>query len=63
VTPHHDGRLGRTLHDAGSFLVRELAWLLYAAIVFGPVALLAAAVVLAVRTGRRRSDTRILESH
>ena len=29
--PHHEGRLGRTLHDAGSFLVRELAWLLYAA--------------------------------
>lgn len=60
--PHHEGRLGRTLHDAGSFLVRELAWLLYAVIVFGPIALLAAAVVLAVRTGRRRSDTRLLES-
>jgi hypothetical protein len=61
--PHHQGRLGRTLDDAGSFLVRELAWLLYAVIVFGPIALLAAAVVLAVRTGRRRSDTRLLESH
>jgi hypothetical protein len=61
--PHHEGRLGRTLHDAGSFLVRELAWLLYAVIVFGPIALLAAAVVLGVRTGRRRSDTRLLESH
>jgi hypothetical protein len=61
--PHHQGRLGRTLGDAGSFLVRELAWLLYALIVFGPIALLAAAVVLAVRTGRRRSDTRLLESH
>jgi hypothetical protein len=59
--PHHQGRLGRTLDDAGSFLVRELAWLLYAVIVFGPIALLAAAVVLAVRTGRRRSDTRLLE--
>lgn len=58
-----NGRLGRTLDDAGSFLVRELAWLLYATIVFGPIALLAAAVVLAVRTGRRRSDTRLLESH
>ena len=61
--PHQQGRLGRTLDDAGSFLVRELAWLLYALIVFGPVALLAAAVVLAVRTGRRRSDARLLESH
>jgi hypothetical protein len=61
--PHHDGRLGRTLDDAGSFLVRELAWLLYAAIVFGPIALLATAIVLAVRTGRRRSDARLLESH
>lgn len=62
VTPHHQGRLGRTLDDAGSFLIRELAWLLYAAIVFGPIALLAVAVLLAVRTGRRRSDTRLLES-
>jgi hypothetical protein len=61
--PHHQGRLGRTLDDAGSFLVRELAWLLYAVIVFGPIALLATAVVLFVRTGRRRSDTRLLESH
>ena len=61
--PHHEGRLGRTLHDAGSFLIRELAWLLYATIVFGPIALLAAAIVLGVRTGRRRSDTRLLESH
>jgi hypothetical protein len=61
--PHREGRLGRTLHDAGAFLLRELAWLLYAAIVFGPIALLAAAVVLAVRTGRRRNDTRLLESH
>jgi hypothetical protein len=60
---HHEGRLGRTLHDAGSFLVRELAWVLYAAIVFGPIALLGVAVLLAVRVGRRRSDTRLLESH
>jgi hypothetical protein len=61
--PHQQGRLGRTLDDAGSFLVRELSWFLYAAIVFGPIALLAAAIVLAVRAGRRRSDTRLLESH
>lgn len=63
AAPHTQGRLGRTLHDAGAFLLRELAWLLYAVIVFGPIALLTAAVVLAVRTGRRRNDTRLLEGH
>ncbi len=61
ATPHHEGRLGRTLSNAGDFLVRELAWLLYALIVIGPIALLAAAAVLVVRTGRRRSDARLLE--
>jgi hypothetical protein len=61
ATPHHEGRLGRTLRNAGEFLVRELAWLLYALIVVGPIALLAAAAVLAVRTSRRRSDARLLE--
>jgi hypothetical protein len=61
ATPHHEGRLGRTLNNAGDFLVRELAWLLYALIVVGPIALLAAAAVLAVRTSRRRSDARLLE--
>ncbi len=62
VTPHHQGRLDRTVSNAGEFLVRELSWLLYALIVVGPIALLAAAVVFAVRTGRRRSDARLLES-
>jgi hypothetical protein len=61
AVPHHEGRLGRTAFDAGGFLVRELAWLLYGLIVVGPIALLAAAAVLAVRTGRRRSDARLLE--
>jgi hypothetical protein len=61
ATPHHEGRLGRTISNAGEFLVRELAWLLYALIVVGPIALLAAAAVLAVRTSRRRSDARLLE--
>ena len=54
-------RLERTLRDAGDFLVLELAWLLYALIVIGPIALLAAAAVLAVRAARRRSDARLLE--
>ncbi len=62
VAPHHQGRLDRTVSNAGEFLVRELSWLLYALIVVGPIALLAAAVVFAVRTGRRRSDARLLES-
>jgi hypothetical protein len=61
ATPHHEGRLGRTASNAGEFLVRELAWLLYALIVVGPIALLAVAAVLAFRTGRRRSDARLLE--
>jgi len=60
VPPHHPGRLERTARDAGAFLVRELAWLLYAVIVLAPIALLAAALVLGVRVGRRRSDERLL---
>jgi hypothetical protein len=59
--PHHQGRLGRTASNAGEFLVRELAWLLYALIVVGPIALLAAAAVVGARASRRRSDTRLLE--
>lgn len=58
---HEPGRLGRTLSNAGEFLVRELSWLLYALIVVGPIALLAAAAVLTVRAARRRSDARLLE--
>jgi hypothetical protein len=60
VVPHHPGRLERTARDAGGFLVRELAWLLYAVIVLAPIALLAAALVFGVRTGRRRSEDRLL---
>ena len=60
VVPHHPGRLERTARDAGAFLFRELAWLLYAAIVLAPIALLAAALVFGVRTGRRRSEDRLL---
>ena len=61
VVPHHQGRIDRTFSSAGDFLVRELAWLLYALIVVGPIAVLAAAAVFAVRTARRRSDARLLE--
>ena len=61
AVPHEPGRLGRTLSNAGDFLVLELSWLLYALIVVGPIALLAAAAVLTVRAARRRSDARLLE--
>jgi hypothetical protein len=61
AVPHEQGRLGRTLDNAGEFLVRELAWLLYALIVVGPIALLAAAAVFGLRAARRRSDARLLE--
>jgi hypothetical protein len=61
AVPHEPGRLGRTLSHAGDFLLLELAWLLYALIVVGPIALLAAAAVLTVRAARRRSDARLLE--
>src|SRR3954471_19332026 len=60
VAPHDPGRLESTVRDAGTFLVRELAWLLYAVIVVAPIALLAAALIFGVRTGRRRSDDRLL---
>jgi hypothetical protein len=61
VVPHQKGRLERTIGDAASFLVRELSWLLYLLIVVGPIALLAAIGVFAVRSARRRSDQRLLE--
>jgi hypothetical protein len=59
--PDKPGRLERTVREAGDFLVRELAWLLYALIVAGPIALLALAVVLGARAARRSSDRRLLE--
>jgi hypothetical protein len=59
--PHHPGRLERSARDAGSFLVKELAWLLYALIVVAPIALLAAAAVVSGRAGRRRLDRKLLE--
>jgi hypothetical protein len=62
IVPHHQGRLERTARDAGAFLVRELAWLLYAVIVIAPIALIAAAAVAVARAVRRRSDARLLES-
>ncbi len=62
VKPHHRGPLGRALDDAGAILAKEAAWGLYALIVVGPLLILAALAVLLVRTGRRYSDRRLLES-
>jgi hypothetical protein len=59
--PHRRGRLDTAAHDAAAFLLRELSWLVYALIALGPIAVVAAVVVLAVRAGRRRSDNRLLE--
>jgi hypothetical protein len=58
---HHRSYLSRTFRSSGSFLVHELAWLLFALIVFGPIALLAFGLVVAYRTARRRADARLLE--
>jgi hypothetical protein len=54
-------RFDRTLDDAGSVLLRELEILLYALFVAGPLLLLGAAGIAAVRAQRRRSDARLLE--
>jgi hypothetical protein len=62
AVPNRPGRLDRTISNAGDFLVRELSWILYALIVVGPIAVLAAVAVFGVRSARRRSDARLLES-
>src|SRR5213076_1635555 len=59
--PHHQGRLERSVRDAGSFLIAELSWILYALIVAAPIAVLAAIAVLGARAVRRGSDRRLLE--
>jgi hypothetical protein len=61
AVPHERGRLDAAAHDAGSFLVRELSWLVYFVVAAGPIALLAAVVVLALRSARRRGERRLLE--
>jgi len=55
------GRLHRTIHEAGSVLVRELEVLLYALVVAGPLLLLGGAAIVVGRTARRRADRRLLE--
>jgi hypothetical protein len=62
AAPVHHGRLYRTFHGAGGFLLTEVAWLLYALIVVAPMALVAVAALYALRISRRTSDRRLLES-
>ena len=54
------GRLERAVRNAGSFLVRELAFVLYALIVLSPLIVLAALVLFATRAARRRAEQRLL---
>lgn len=62
AAPAHRGPLGRALDDAGTILSKEAAWGLYALIVLGPLAILLALVWIAVRSGRRYADRRLLET-
>jgi hypothetical protein len=60
AAPHHDSRAERTLRDAGSILLLELAFGLFGLIVAAPLALLAVLAWLAARIARRRADDRLL---
>jgi len=55
------GRFHRTVHDAGSVLVREFELLLYALVVAGPLLAIGGAGMLAGRSFRRRADERLLD--
>jgi hypothetical protein len=59
--PHHEGRLERSVRDAGGFLVAELSWILYALIVAAPIAVLVAVALIGARAVRRGSNRRLLE--
>jgi Domain of unknown function (DUF4349) len=59
--PHHQGRLERSVRDAGGFLVAELSWILYALIVAAPIAVLVALALFGARAARRGSNRRLLE--
>jgi uncharacterized protein DUF4349 len=60
--PHHRGAVGNALHDAGTILAKEAAVGLYILIVAGPLLILAALIWIAVRSGRRYADRRLLET-
>lgn len=62
VAPLHRGAVGNALHDAGTILAKEAAVGLYILIIAGPLLILAALVWIALRSGRRYADRRLLES-
>jgi uncharacterized protein DUF4349 len=62
ASPHHRGSVGNALHDAGTILAKEAAVALYILIVAGPLLLLATLIWIAVRSGRRYADRRLLET-
>jgi hypothetical protein len=55
------GRFDRFLDNAGDILGKEAIAVLYALVVIGPFVLVAALLILAERTRRRRADHRLLE--
>jgi hypothetical protein len=55
------GRFDRFWGDAGDILGKELIAVLYALVIVGPFAILAALALIAERTRRRRADHRLLE--
>ena len=59
--PPRPGRLERAIDDAGSVLVKELAVVMYALIVLGPLTVLVAIGIWGFRIARRRADERLLE--
>ena len=62
AVPNHRGAVGNALHDAGTILAKEAAVGLYILIVAGPLLILAALIWIALRSGRRYADRRLLES-
>jgi hypothetical protein len=62
VAPHHEGRLGRMLGDAVSFLGLEATIGLYALVVISPFALLTLVGWAGLRIRRRRDEKRLLLS-
>ena len=55
------GRFDRFLDNSGNILGKELIAMLYVIFLAGPFILIAALLVLAERTRRRRADHRLLE--
>jgi len=55
------GRFDRFLDSSGDILGKEVIAVLYALVVAGPFLLIAALLLFAERTRRRRADHRLLE--